>query len=220
MKKAIVDHIRDFVAIGALFVVGAIVSAYILSEQRFQFPLVQEGPYVLQAEMQNALAVTPGQGQTVEVAGVKVGRLGEVKLRNGRAIVALEMFPRFKGLVRQDAKGLLRPRTGLKDMFIDLDPGTDASPAARPGAPIPVAQTLTHVDLDEIISQLDTDTRSYIAAAGRRHGQGPEGPRQRPGRAVRALRPDRARPQACQPRGRQGARGAQGRDPRSCAAHP
>ena len=163
MKKAIKDHAKDFAAIIGLLVIAVGVSAYILREQRFQFPIIDEKPFVLQAELENAQAVTPGQGQTVEVAGVKVGRMGAVSLKNGRAIVQLDMFPKYRKLVHEDAKALLRPRTGLKDMFLQLDPGSDSAPVAREKFTIPVRNTMTDVDLDEILSSLDADTRSYIA---------------------------------------------------------
>ena len=163
MKKAIKDHLKDFAAIIGLLVIAIGVSAYILREQRFQFPLIDEKPFVLNAELETAQAITPGQGQTVEVAGVKIGRMGAVKLRNGRAIVRLDIFPKFKSLVREDATALLRPRTGLKDMFLQLDPGSKDAPVAKEKFTIPVRNTLQDVDLDEILSALDSDTRSYLA---------------------------------------------------------
>jgi phospholipid/cholesterol/gamma-HCH transport system substrate-binding protein len=163
VKRAIRDHARDFAAIVGLLVISLAVSTYILREQRFQFPLIDEKPFVLNAELENAQAVTPGQGQTVEVAGVKVGRMGAVTLKNGRAIVRLDMFPKYRRLVREDAKALLRPRTGLKDMFLQLDPGSGSAPVAREKFTIPVRNTMTDVDLDEILSSLDTDTRAYLA---------------------------------------------------------
>jgi phospholipid/cholesterol/gamma-HCH transport system substrate-binding protein len=86
-----------------------------------------------------------------------------VSLKNGRALVRLDMFPKYEKLVHEDAKALLRPRTGLKDMFLQLDPGSDSAPVAKEKFTIPVRNTLTDVDLDEILASLDTDTRSYIA---------------------------------------------------------
>jgi len=162
VKRAITEHIRDFVAIIALVGVSVGVSVFILKEQRFRFPFVEEKPFVLKAELENAQAVAPGQGQTVEVAGVKIGRMAEVKLRNGRAIVRLDIFPKYKDLIHEDAKALLRPRTGLKDMFLQVDPGNPNGRPARENFTIPVRNTMTDVDLDEILSSLDQDTRAYV----------------------------------------------------------
>ena len=161
MKRAIREHWKDFAAIVGLIAIGLVVSAYILENQRFRFPFT-EAPLRLQAELENAQAVTPGQGQTVDVAGVKVGRIADVKLRNGRAIVGLDIFPRFKDLIREDASALLRPRTGLKDMFLQVDPGTRDAPVAKKNFTIPVSRTMTDVDLDEILASLDADTRDYL----------------------------------------------------------
>ena len=79
--------------------------------------------FVLKAEFSTAQAVTPGQGQTVNIAGVKVGEIKEVKLVEGRAVVTMNLEKKY-GTVYQDAHMLLRPKTGLKDMIVELTPGT------------------------------------------------------------------------------------------------
>ena len=70
-----------------------------------------------------AQAVTPGQGQTVNVAGVEVGEISRVRLEDGKAIVTLKL-DEGDVPVYQDASVLLRPKTGLKDMVAELTPGT------------------------------------------------------------------------------------------------
>ena len=161
MRRAVREHWKDFAAIVGLILIAGIVSANILSNQRFRFPF-SEQPLRLAAELDNAQAVSAGQGQTVEVAGVKIGRIEDIELRDGRAIVGLGIFPRFKDLVHTDARATLRPRTGLKDMFIELDPGTASAPVAEEGFVIPSSRTLTDVDLDEILASLDADTRDHL----------------------------------------------------------
>jgi phospholipid/cholesterol/gamma-HCH transport system substrate-binding protein len=177
MRRAIRDHWKDLAAILGLLLVAGAVSAVILGQQRFRFPFLSEEPTRMYAELDNAQAVTPGQGQTVEVSGVKVGLIANVKLRDGRAVVGLDIKPRFKDLIHTDASGLLRPRTGLKDMFLQVDPGTRAAPVARAGFTIPSSRTLTDVDLDEVLSTLDGDTRDHLqlllgGAAGGLKGRG------------------------------------------------
>ena len=70
---------------------GSGVGAYILAHQRLRFPLIEEAPIKLKAELPTAQAVTPGQGQTVRVSGVQIGEIGEVELRDG---------PRDRGAAR------------------------------------------------------------------------------------------------------------------------
>ena len=43
--------------------------------------------------MSTAQAVTPGQGQTVNIAGVEVGEIASVKLRDGKAIIGMRIQP-------------------------------------------------------------------------------------------------------------------------------
>ena len=65
----------------------------------------------------------PGQGQTVRVAGVEVGRIADVELEDGVAVVELDIEHDYENLIREDATALLRPKTALKDMFLEVDPG-------------------------------------------------------------------------------------------------
>jgi phospholipid/cholesterol/gamma-HCH transport system substrate-binding protein len=159
---AIRKRAGDFVAILILFAIAVGVGGYILSNQRLRFPIVEEKPFQLKAEFSTAQAVTPGQGQTVRVAGVRIGDIGEVKLREGRAIVTMEIDPEYKDLVHTDASALLRPKTGLKDMFIELNPGSHDAPTAREGWTLPIRNTLPDVNPDEIYGALDADTRDYL----------------------------------------------------------
>ncbi|HEX2084105.1 MAG TPA: MlaD family protein [Solirubrobacteraceae bacterium] len=161
MKKAIRDHARDFAAIIVLAVIALGVGGYILSEQRLRFPIIEEKPLTLKAAFSTAQAVTPGQGQTVRVSGVKVGDVGKVELKNGIAIVELQVLPKYRDLIREDAKLLLRPKTALKDMFIEvMDVGK--GPPAKSGFTLPVENTDPDVNPDEIFAMLDDDTRDYL----------------------------------------------------------
>ncbi|MGH2801189.1 MAG: MlaD family protein, partial [Thermoleophilaceae bacterium] len=123
MRTAIRKHLADFLAVIALFVLGSGVAAYILSNQRLRFPFIEDKPFVVKMELENAQAVQPGQGQTVRSAGVEIGKIGDVELEEGVAVVEMELERRYEGYVREDASALLRTKTGLKDMFVELDPG-------------------------------------------------------------------------------------------------
>ena len=162
MKKAVKDHLGDFVAILALVSVAVLVGGYVLDNQRMRFPFLEPEPFVLKGTFSTAQAITPGQGQTVRVAGVRVGDIAKAELDDGRAVVTMELDDEFKDLVHTDAKALLRPKTGLKDMFIELDPGTKDAPLARRNWALPVSATLPDVNPDEFLSSLDADTRDYL----------------------------------------------------------
>ncbi len=175
MKRAIKNHAGDFAAILALLVLSVVVAGYVLSHERLRFPLIESSPFTINAEFSTAQAVTPGQGQTVRVSGVEVGQIGQVSLKNGMATVQLDIDQQYKHMIHQDATALLRPRTGLKDMFVELNPGTGSSPIARPGFTIPVSNTLPDVNVDEILASLDSDTRAYLDLLVNGAGQGLQG---------------------------------------------
>ena len=160
MRSAIRKHLGDFLAVIALFVLAVGTAAYILSNERLRFPLVEKKPLELKVELANAQAVTPGQGQTVRVAGVEVGQIGQVALKDGRAVVSLEIDPKYRHLIRRDATALLRSKTGVKDMFIEVDPGD--GPPLKGGQTIRIQNTAPDTNPDEFLSALDADTRDYL----------------------------------------------------------
>lgn len=159
MKRAIRVHRKDFVAIVALVALAAGVAAYILLHQPAF--TVGQSYYAVRAQFASSAAVTPGQGQAVTIAGVQVGQVGRVKLVGGRAVVTMNIFKRYAPIYR-DATVLLRPRTPLKDMYLALDPGTRQAGAVPSGAMLGAGATSPTVDLDQILSSLDSDTRSYL----------------------------------------------------------
>jgi phospholipid/cholesterol/gamma-HCH transport system substrate-binding protein len=165
MTRAIRKHATDFIALVVLFVIALGVSGYIIFSQstRSAIPLLEATPKKLNFEFSNAQAVTPGQGQSVRVAGVEVGKITDVHPKNGVAVVTADIEPKFwdKIQVRTDATALLRPRTGLKDMFIELDPGGKGARVPDNGS-IPVENTSPDVNPDEVLAAFDTDTRSYL----------------------------------------------------------
>lgn len=173
MKKALKDHLGDFVAILALVVLAVGVGSYILANQRLRFPLIEDKPYVIKVAFDDAQAVQPGQGQTVRTAGVEIGQIGKVSLKDGKAIVEMQLEPKYKGYVKRDATALLRSKTGLKDMFIEVDPGSGKS--LPQGSTIASSNTAPDVDPDEILSALDTDTRSYLKLLVSGAGKGLKG---------------------------------------------
>ena len=188
MRTAIRKHWLDFVAILGLILIAGAVSVYILGKQRLTLPawvpLVGKDFFVVKAELATAQAVTPGQGQTVNIAGVQVGEISKVELKDGKAVLTLRMQPKY-GRVYQDAHVLMRPKTGLKDMVAELEPGTPGAGRLKDGDVIPVANTLPDVNLDEILASLDADTRDYLTILV---GAGAEGLRDNGPELARAIR--------------------------------
>ncbi|MGZ4349049.1 MAG: MlaD family protein [Solirubrobacteraceae bacterium] len=159
MKRAIAAHRVDFAAIGVLVVAAIGVTAYILNHQpSFVFGQTY---YTVRAPFSTAAAVTSGQGQAVTIAGVQVGQVGGVTLRDGQAVVTMNIYKQYAPIYR-NATVLLRPRTPLKDMYLALDPGSRSAGAVPNGGTLSAANTQPDVDLSEILSSLDSDTRNYL----------------------------------------------------------
>ncbi len=91
MGTAIKKHFRDFLAIAAMIAIALFASYVILQEQRLRIPVLEDKPFELKAEFETAQAVVPGQGQTIRVAGVKVGDVQDVELEDGVAVVTFGM---------------------------------------------------------------------------------------------------------------------------------
>jgi phospholipid/cholesterol/gamma-HCH transport system substrate-binding protein len=172
--NAIRKHLKEAIAVLGLVAVAAGVTLYLLDQQRMRFPW-EESPLVLKAEFSTAQAVTAGQGQTVRVSGVRVGDIGEVDLENGKAVVEMVIDPEYEGMIRTDATALLRPKTGLKDMFIELEPGSDEAPAARENFTVPISNTSPDVNPDEVLAELDAETRDYLTLLIGDAGRGLDG---------------------------------------------
>ena len=174
MATAIRKHLRDFIAIALLVVVGLAVTYYIVQQQRLRIPVLEERPFELKAEFETAQAVVAGQGQTIRVAGVKVGDVDDVSLEDGRAIVTFGVDRDYLPIY-QDATMLLRPKTGLKDMFFEMDPGTRSAGEIEEGGMVSLENTAPDVNLDEILDALDADTQAYLRLLLVGAGQGLEG---------------------------------------------
>lgn len=179
MRRVLRANLGNVVAITGLFVLALGVAYVILQNQRLRIPVLEPKPFVVNAEFTTGQAVTAGQGQTVRVSGVRVGDIGKVRLVDGHAVVELQLDREYRRLVHSDATAMLRPKTGLKDMFVDLDPGSADAPVVRDGWTLPLASTQRDINPDEVLATLDSDTRAYLQlllqGAGRGlHGRAPD----------------------------------------------
>ncbi len=159
MRRALRTHRIDVASIVVLIVAAVVVSIYILEHQpSFQF---NQSYYTVKAQFSSAAAVTGGQGQAVTIAGVQVGQIGGVSVQDGLAVVTMNIYKKYAPIYR-NATVLLRPRTPLKDMYLALDPGSKSAGAIPAGGTLGPANTTPDVDVSEILSSLDADTRNYL----------------------------------------------------------
>jgi phospholipid/cholesterol/gamma-HCH transport system substrate-binding protein len=166
MRRALREHSRDAIAIVALVAAALFATTVILINQRTSLPgwvpLIGTDRFELSAEFSTAQAVTPGQGQSVDIAGIKVGDVTGVKLEEGHAVVSMAVDNEYAPLIHEDSSLLLRPKTGLNDMVVEVDPGTRSSPEIEEGSTVPLASTQPQVNPDEFLASLDADTQQFL----------------------------------------------------------
>lgn len=155
----------DIVAIIVLTVVGTATLLGILSQQKAALPgwipVVGQEWVQLEAEFTTGQAIMAGQGQAITVAGVQVGKVSTVRLEDGKAIVGMNVEPQYAELIYTDAEALMRPKTSLNDMIIDIEPGIGPE-RVEDGFVLPVANTAPHVNPEDFLQTFDGDTQDYL----------------------------------------------------------
>jgi virulence factor Mce-like protein len=99
----------------------------------------------------------------VRIAGVEVGRVAGFKRGpGGSAIITLALRDNARPIHR-DATLKIRPRIFLEgNFFVDLKPGSPSSPEMPNHGTIPLANTATPVQLDQILTELGSPTRANL----------------------------------------------------------
>jgi phospholipid/cholesterol/gamma-HCH transport system substrate-binding protein len=153
---------RYVVILIGLVVVGTAAGFYILLQQRLPNPF--QSYYEVNGAFPTAAAVVPGLGEPVQVAGVRVGEIAGVSLQNGQGIIHMDINPSDIKHIYNNASANLVPNTPLKDMEVDITPGSPSAGILKNGGTIPVSQTTSPIDSDELLDSLDGDTRAWFTS--------------------------------------------------------
>ena len=108
----------------------------------------------------------------VRIAGVDVGKVTSIEREGRLAVVHMEL--ESKGLpIHSDTTLKIRPRIFLEgNWFVELQPGSPSAPTLSSGATIPVTQTADPVQLDQVLSALNSDTRKNLQDFLQGYGDG------------------------------------------------
>lgn len=165
VREQIERYRTAFIAVVTMIVIAAAAGGYILAHENLKLPswvpVLGRSYYTLKAEIQTAQAITPGQGQAVTIAGAKIGEIARVDLQNGVATLTMKLTPKY-ARIYHDATLLLRPKTGLQDMTIEINPGTPTAGRLPSGSTLPLSQTAPNINFDEFLAGLDAETRAYL----------------------------------------------------------
>ena len=125
-------------------------------------PFVND-PYELKAVFADAQNMS--KRSPVRIAGVEVGQVTKVEeFSDDSELTVVTMELKDDALpLHEDAELKIRPRIFLEgNFFVELDPGSPSGPELADGSTIPAAQTSGSVQLDEILTSLQSDTRADL----------------------------------------------------------
>jgi len=159
-------------AVGAIAVAVIAVASYLGYTKSIPF----RSNWEIKAAFETANNLRPGS--PVRIAGVEVGKVSEVEHRapgSTDAIVTMRIDEEGRPL-HEDATFKIRPRIFLEgNFFVDVTPGSPSAPELEDGDTIPVNQTSTPVQLDQVLTALQSDTRDDLRVLLREYAAGLEG---------------------------------------------
>jgi phospholipid/cholesterol/gamma-HCH transport system substrate-binding protein len=153
--------------LGAAIVVLLLLGSYVAFTKQIPFM----GPdYELRATFENA--ATLRSDAPVRIAGVNVGRVESVEASGSAAEVTFSVDEEGRP-IHEDATIEIRPRLFLEgNFFLDLQPGSPSSPELSDDDEIPMTQTSTAVQLDEILTSLQEGSREDLQILLEGYGTG------------------------------------------------
>ncbi|MGI8506703.1 MAG: MlaD family protein [Solirubrobacteraceae bacterium] len=172
--------LSTFVA-GAIGIIVIVLFSY-LAYTKFANPFASK--YTIHAVFSNANGLRPDS--LVRIAGVNVGKVTSVgtepgchsatKDRSACQAADVTMAIDNPGLpIHDDATFAIRPRIFLEgNFFVDLDPGTPSTPVAGDGHMFPIQQGIEPVQLDQVLSGLQQNTRQNLQILLQQYGKAVE----------------------------------------------
>ena len=139
-----------------------------------ELPLVPKSGFEVKAVMGNANEL---RGRApVRIAGVDVGRVEKIERGPGATAIVTMRLRDSAAPLHTDATLKVRPRLFLEgNFFVELKPGSPSAPHLEKGGTIPLAQTATPVQLDQVLTALQADDRGSLQTVVRELGSSMSG---------------------------------------------
>lgn len=119
------------------------------------------GSHELRVAVDDASGVVPGV-QEVRISGMRVGRITNSKISDGRAVLTAKIDEKF-GDIYRDARLRLRPSTPLNDLFLDVvDRGTPKAGTAGAAQILPATATSVPVQFSQALNVFRPVTRARM----------------------------------------------------------
>jgi phospholipid/cholesterol/gamma-HCH transport system substrate-binding protein len=154
------------ITVGAAVLLVAAVATYFGFSKHVPFT----HGFRVNAVFESANSIRPNS--PVRIAGVNVGKVKQIKRQDGTDAAIVTMWIDKKGLpIHKDATLKIRPRIFLEgNFFVDLKPGTPSAPTISDDDTLPITQTSTPVQLDQVLTALQSDTREDLKQALKGYG--------------------------------------------------
>jgi phospholipid/cholesterol/gamma-HCH transport system substrate-binding protein len=133
--------------VGLFVLVGLIILGYMSIQVGKQSFGLKKG-YTLEVVFDNAAGLD--RDASVQIAGVEVGRVELIRLRDGKALVLLRIAPNVK--LEKDAIASIKTHGILGDKYVEIYPGTHGGDYLAAGEQI--SRTEKQADIDKLLHQL------------------------------------------------------------------
>ena len=150
---------RNVLVLVVLIALAGVSGGVILTNQRVNLPW--DDKFRFYATFAASPGVSPNHGQEVRIAGVPAGEIASVDVDDhGKARLELAVDPKYK--IHDNATVVLRPKSPLNEMYVELNPGTAQSPQLAAGGVLPLSASQRPVQIDEVLGHLDDNSRAAL----------------------------------------------------------
>ena len=129
-----------------IFVLAGVACLGYLSVKLGKLEVIGGNLYEVEAAFTTVTGLKPGA--TVEIAGVEVGRIKNIALKDDQALVTLAIHDGVK--LYSDTFASIKTRGIIGEKFITLSPGGGGDPLGPGGK---IRDTESGLDLEELVSQ-------------------------------------------------------------------
>ena len=179
----VISAIPPAVRAGVLMLAVLLLTAFVI---RFVAGRDEAGLTTVNADFTDSSPLLTGN--EVRLDGVKVGVIKSMRVKGDHARLTLSLESSALPLYT-DATLASRPVSILGERYLDLDPGTSKAPELHDGGLVPMGQTSSATDLDQVLNVLDKPTSQSLAALVTALGVGVDGNGKDIAAAVAALAP-------------------------------
>lgn len=141
--------------VGILVLIGILLLGY-MTLKLGQFQISKEKGMLISAMFDTASGLK--KGVPVEIAGIEIGTVESISLKQGRALVT--MLIRSDLDLRVDSRAIIRTAGVLGDKYIEIIPGLTGAPLLKDGDQL--VRTTAPADMDQLmmkISEISDDIR-------------------------------------------------------------